>query len=627
MTGSRVNRARPSRKRLPVALPTAFVLAAFWVTVLGSSPSFAQVGAPIQIGPPPAGTGSDAPSGATPPPDAAPGGSPVFQLAPVQPAQPPRRSTVDGGITFDPVRRLTVDAIGTLTPTGGGLAADQWRGTPGDIALRLVRLIPAATESAALRALAARMLLSAGPVPADLTPEGALLERRAQALLAMGAIDQLAALDARVPEGALTLQLSRPLTEAAFARGDDARACGLYDRLTDAATDPFWIKVAMVCDARAGRDAKVDFGARLLSELGDGDQLFLALAQAATTGQADAQFRMGGAGPVHLALARVADLKVDPDISAISSLPVLVGLARGAAAPPFAARLAAAERAERAGALSALELTDLYDEVSVATGAPDAALAVAEADPGPLGRAILWRVAEAQSDPAIRVRAVSTAMDLAEDDAGWRQTARLFAPFLASLDPVPALDSFAGNAVRGLLSAGDTAAARPWLQRLLRQSANGSEQAERDWLSLWALARISGGDALTPYDQPTVGRWWTHLRDVDPDQASRRGAAALALMAALGDPVGDDAWRGLVTALPVDIRAVPDTPYAYALRRAGQTGRLGETVALGIASLGETPLSEIAVPPLADIVAALAAVGLEGEARRFAAEVAVAHGL
>ena len=50
-------------------------------------------------------------------------------------------------------------------------------------------------------------------------------------------------------------------------------------------------------------------------------------------------------------------------------------------------------------------------------------------------------------------------------------------------------------------------------------------------------------------------------------------------------------------------------------------------MALSIASLGETPLSEIAVPPLADIVAALAAVGLEGEARRFAAEVALAHGL
>lgn len=624
MTGSRVSPARPPHRRSGVGLLTAVVLAGSCLTVFGAMPSTAQVGAPIQIGPPPAGTGSEAPSGTTP------GGTPLFQPAPVQPpqlTQPPRRSTVDGAITFDPVRRLTVDAIGTLTPTGGGLAAEQWSGTPGDIALRLVSLIPAAPESTALRALAARMLLSAGPAPADLAPEGAFLARRAEALLAMGAIDQLGALGARAPEGALTLGLSRPLTEAAFARGDDARACALYDRLTNAATDPFWIKAAMVCDARAGRDAKVDFGARLLSELGDDDQLILALAQAATTGQDGAQFRMGGAGPVHLALARVADLKVDPDIAAINSLPVLVALARGAAAPPFAARLAAAERAERAGAIAAPELTDLYDEVSVATGAPDAALAVAEADPGPLGRAILWRVAEAQSDPAVRARAISKAMDLAEDDAAWRQTARLFAPFLTSLDPVPELDTFAGNAVRGLLAVGDTEAARPWLQRLLRQSANGSEQAESDWLRLWALARIAGGDALTPFDQATVGRWWAHLRGIDPEQASRRGSAALALMAALGDPVGDDAWRGLVTTLPVDIRAVPETAYAYALRRAGQSGRLGETVALSIASLGETPLSEIAVPPLADIVAALTAVGLEGEARRFAAEVALAHGL
>lgn len=595
------------------------------------TPAAAQIGAPIQIGPPPTdsapapsspaapGAGQGAMTGTSP-------GAPVFQPTPPGPEQP-SRTTVDGAITFNPVQRLTIDATGTLTPGGDGLPADYWTGTPGDIALRLISLMPAAPDSWELRALARRMLLSAGPAPADLTEEGDLLARRAEQLLAMGAIDDLALLGEQVPGGSLSLELSRPLTEAAFARGDDERACALYDRLTNASTDAFWIKVALVCDARAGLDAKVDFGARLLAELGEDDQLILALAQAATTGQGGAQFRMGGAGPVHLALARVSGLKVDPDISAIASLPVLVGLARGAAAPPFAARLEAAERAERAGAIAPQELTDLYDEVSVSTGSVDAALAAAEADPGPLGRAILWRVAEAQTEPVGRARAIAKAMELAEDDAAWRQTARLFAPFLVSLEPGPDLDAFAASAVRGLLAAGDVETTRPWLQRLLRQSANGSDEAADAWLSLWALGRIAGGDDVTPFDLQAVARWWRHLRSIDPDQASLRGAAALALMAALDDPVGDDAWRGLVGAPSVDIQAVPGAAYPYAIRAAAESGRLGEAVALSVSALGETALSEIAVPALADIVAALTAVGLKTEARRFATEVALAHGL
>lgn len=637
MTGSRVSHLQAAGMRFGAGLLVGLCLGVlclvgYGLAVLGSTPAMAQVGAPIQIGPPPTDPGRDAAAPLVPAPsrETAPGAAPgasVFQPVPAQPVRPPQRTTVDGAITINPVQRLTVDATGTLTPTTGGLPAEYWSGTPGDVALRLVALMPAAPESRTLRELARRMLLSAGPAPADLAKEGDLLARRAEQLLAMGAVDDLTRLGERVPSAALSIDLSRPLVEAAFVRGDDERACALYDRLTNASTDIFWIKVAMVCDARAGLDAKVDFGARLLSELGEEDQLIQALAQAATTGQGGAQFRMVGAGPVHLALARIADLKVDPEVSAIASLPVLVGLARGSASPPFAARLEAAERAERAGAIAPWELTDLYDEVSVSTASVEAALAAAEADPGPLGRAILWRVAEAQTDPSARARAIAKAMDLAEDDAAWRQTARLFAPFLLSLDPGPDLDAFAATAVRGLMATGDVGAARPWLQRLLRQSANGSDGAAGTWLGLWALSRIAGGDDVTPFDLQAVGRWWQHLRTIDPQQASVRASAALALMAALGDPVGDDAWRGLVAAPPVEVQAVPGAAYAYAIRAAGQNRRLGETVALGAAALGEVALAEIAVPALADVVSALGSVGLEGEARRLAVEVALAHGL
>jgi len=626
-----VSRASRRARFLRGAIAAAAVAAALSATP--TVPSQAQVGAPIQIGPPPANPqeepappASGAPALTLPGVGAQPLQPPGISPAP-EPVSPPSLTTSDGAITIDRLQRLTLDATGTLSPAIGGLAPNLWDGTPAGIAERLVALLPPTSDSQTLRDLGRRMLLTSGPTPPGIAPEGALLVQRATRLLEMGAIDDLAALDDRVPGHQLSLELSRPFAEAAFARGDDELACALFDRITDAATDAFWIKVAMVCDARAGRNAKVDFGARLLNELDDDDPLIIALAQAATSGQAGAEFLMGGAAPVHLALARIAGLKIKPNVSAIPSLPVLVGLARGAGAPAFAERLAAAEKAEQAGAIPPAEVTGLYGEVSVAVDSVDGAIAAAEADPGPLGRAILWRVAEAQTVPVARAQAITKAMEMAETDTAWRQTVRLFLPFLVTLAPGPDLDWFAEQAARGLISAGDVRAARPWIDRMRRLSATGNTEAADAWLRLWATARIAGGDAITPFNDTAVARWWEKLRSIDSAQASIRGATALALMTALGDPVGGDAWRGLATVPPLDVHAVPGTAYAFAIRAAADNGRLAETVILSIAALGETAVGEIAIPALADIVRALRVVGLEAEARRFAAEVALAHGL
>ncbi|WP_323792991.1 hypothetical protein, partial [Nocardioides sp.] len=145
----------------------------------------AQTRGPILLGPPtPLSPGND--TLVTPP---AP--PPILQPIPERAAP---RTTADGSIRIEGLKRLTVDAAGSLTPDSGGLRTDLWAGTPGPIALRLVALLPAAPDSRALRDLQRRLLLSSGPAPADLPTEGALLVARAERLLAMGALDELAAL-------------------------------------------------------------------------------------------------------------------------------------------------------------------------------------------------------------------------------------------------------------------------------------------------------------------------------------------------------------------------------------------------------------------------------------------------
>ena len=603
------------------------------------TPVSAQVGAPTQLAPP---TPLTAPSDTAPSTDTTSPPTPNLlapslsitpdQSAPSMPADvAPRpgtsRATADGVIQIETLDRLMVDTAGTLSVTTGGLDSELWRGTPGDIAERLVRLLPAAPASHGLRDLARRFLLTSGPVPKDLTAPGALLAQRAERLLAMGALDELAALARVLPSGFMTPDLARVLAEHAFAVGDDATACALNDRLQGDSGDHFWIKVAVVCDYLAGNVAKVDFGSRLLAEVSAPDPLLIALAQAAIGGYPEDVIRLEGAGPVHVALARAATVPIDPDVASITSLPALVALSRGAAAPPFTARLTAAEKAERAGAIGAQGVTDLYAQVSLQVDTLDKALGIAEADPGPYARAILWRAAEAQTVPVARAQAIAKALEIAEDKAAWRQTSRLFGTLLATLQPGALLDWFTEDAVRALIAADNTAAAGLWIERLRRVAASGNPEARTMWRRLWPVTRIAGGDSLVRFDAAAVDGWWDWLKDVDRDAASGRAAVALGLMDGLGTPVGSGAWRGLAAAPSTERHATPGVAFVLGLRAAVADARLGETVALAVAGLGEVPLDALGPMAIVETVRALRAVGLEKDARRFAAEAALAQGL
>jgi len=606
MTACRTNAAR----RFAVG-------AGLLATIALAGAAAAQTRGPILLGPPPSSSSGGDSTESRP-------------LAPQVPALPPPlrptvdpsapRTTADGAIRIEGLTRLTADAAGTLTAESGGLRSDLWAGTPGPIALRLVALLPAAPDSHALRGLQRRLLLSSSRAPDDLPAEGALLAARARLLLAMGAVDDLAALAVVAPGRDRDPVLARVLAEGAMAAGDDSAACGLVDAMATGADDRFWIRAAVVCDLARGDNAKAEFGVRLLGELGEPDELLQDLVQGAVAGRAGGPEPMAGAEPLHLAAARAARAPVDPDVTRIESLPVLVALARGVGGTSFTARLAAAEKAERAGALAAETLTALYAEMAIRPGAADGALQFADAEPGPYARALLWRTAETHDDPGQRAALIAKAFEIAEDAATWRQTARVFAPLIRSLAAGPATDSLAADAVRALVVAGEAAAARPWVDRL---RAVGGTEGRR----VWPVAWIGGGDGLVAYDEAAVSAWWGDLRDVDPDGASVLGGAALSLMAALGAPVGVDAWRGLTGLPPTVPYEVPSAGFRNGVTAAAEAGRLAESILLAGAGFGDVPLGDLDPTAVAGVVAALVRLGLAEDGRRLAAEAAVAYGL
>lgn len=612
MTGCR-SRARGGL--LPLAILAALALGL-------PEPAQSQTRGPILLGPPsPSGPVAPESSGAAPRASGPPAAQPAIAPPPAGP-----RTTADGSIRIEGLGRLTADAAGTLTRDSGGLRSDLWGGTPGGIALRLVSLLPAAPDSPTLRSLQRRMLLSSGPAPSDLV-EGELLAARARRLLAMGALDELQALAAAVPGDGDHEGLARVMTERALVAGEEAHACERREAMAARGGDRFWVKLGVVCDLRRDEVEKAELGVRLLAEIGQADPLLQELVQAAVTGNRAGPQRLAGAAPVHLAAARAARLAIDPEVAEIDSLPVLVALARGSGDPPFAARLAAADKAERMGAVATADLVALYAEVAVQGGSVEGALKVAEADPGAYGRALLWQTADATSDPVQRIRVIRKALELAEDASAWRQTARVFAPLIRRLEPGPAAAEFAPDAVRALIAAGEAAAAGPWLEWQRAQAAAGDPRARATAPHSWVVARIGGGDQLAPYQEAAVAQWWDGLRAADPEGASALGAAALALMDALGAPIGADAWRGLATVPPTLPYEAPTAAFRNGVAAGAAAGRLAETVALAAAGFGGIALEEIDPTAVAGVAAALRRLGLEDDARRLAGEAAVAYGL
>jgi len=618
------------RARVAAGRPALVIAVALTAAILAGTAGVPSTGAqtrgPILLGPP-------TPLGPSAP--ATPGGDPAA-IAPAVPplltAPPPvtaapSRTTADGAIRIQGLSRLTADAAGTLTPDSGGLRSDLWQGTPGPIALRLLALLPSAPDSQAMRGLQRRMLLSSGPAPAGLPEEGALLAARAARLLSMGALDELGALAKAVPGRTDDPVLARPFAEAALALGDDATACGHHDAVAARADDRFWVKLGVVCDLWRGDAVKAELGTRLLAEIGENDPHLQEFVQAAVAGTGGGPHRLTGAGPLHLAAARIVKMPIDPDVASVESLPVLVALTRGIGGPSFAARLAAAERAERTGAVSAQALIGLYAEISVEAGAVDEALRVAAADQTAYARALLWRTAEVNGDPAQRARVIRSALALAEDGSTWRQTARLFAPLIRRLNIGPSVEPLAPDAIRILVAAGEPAAARPWLEWLRTRADAGNPDARKAIRRLWVVARIGGGDLLAPYQAAAVAAWWDDLRDSSPETASNLGGAALTLLDALGAPIGADVWRGLASAPSTNPYEAPTAAFRNGVAAGADAGRLAETVTLAAAGFGEVPLDELDPTSVAGVVRALRRLGLEDDARRLAGEAAVAYGL
>jgi len=299
---------------------------------------------------------------------------------------------------------------------------------------------------------------------------------------------------------------------------------------------------------------------------------------------------------------------------------------------PLRARIAIVEQAEWAGVAKPEELTRIYGEMQVSPELLESALSVANADPGPRGRALLFRATRAQGSAFGRAQAIGQARQIASSRHLFGQMARIYAPIVREFKVSSQLGWFAADAALLLVATGDLEAARPWLGVAEREAAFGSEAGDA-WLRIWPLVRLAAGDTLLEWRTSQLQGWWDRTRINDPQTADQKAALLFGLLSALSDPVPSTAWRSLIdenrsTGVAVPGWAIgPDLAVTRTLSNAIDQGRLGEAVALILITLGTSKLDATSPVVLVNAVSALKDLGLVQDARLLAFEIATTAGL
>lgn len=519
---------------------------------------------------------------------------------------------------------VDIAAVGTLDVRSGGLGSDMWQGSRAAVLARLLPRLAGDSGSRAATQLARRLLLTAALPPQDeLDETGAprdLLAMRIDRLVALGLYDEVPALVDMAGARALSPFAHRRRVDALLLAGAPDAACQAVAAALREGDDDALAPALIFCQRFAGQHAAADLGLAVLRDAGLAvDPRFLALDRTLAGGDIGPPQPLASLEEVPALLFAMAALAGALPSEALAGAPApLLKAAAGWGALPLAIRLAAAERAVAAGVMDGRTLGDLYRRVKAGDG------------DGPAGRALLFQAALLERQAQAKAQALAALLHhgAAAGGAGFLAAAAAAADEIASLAAAPEaapesspelspeLSWFAGDALLALLAAGQAEAARPWWPLQQRR------QAGEATATLWPLCRLAWGDAPGD-DGEAMRRWWA-----SGQRSPRQTALYLALLAAFDDGAGVPLITDLLALPDAFDMAAPaaDGAVLLALELAARAGRRGETVLLALLALGDGGPGRAAPATLRAVATALAAAGLEREARAIATEAAFAAG-
>ena len=389
--------------------------------------------------------------------------------------------------------------------------------------------------------------------------------------------------------------------------------------------EPYWLKAATFCHALDEQSDAAELAADLLREEGIDDEPFFWLLRALIGDPEGELESLPNATPLQLAMLRAARRPI-PENAANARNP---GVLRAIAGSPNASlemRLAAAERAEAAGALTAATLAKMYASVPFTAEERASALSIAEAAPGPRSSALLHQVAQIDSVAAARAETLRLAWRLAREAGTFDTAARVNLAIAQAIAPTPDMVWISAELGRAFLAAGDVDGARAWFDMVRQQAKVFAAEGQVAVDALWPLVQLADSAGSLPWDPAMAAAWWEGTAQLPTEQRIERATLLYILFDALGYQVPADLWAPLYDGPLHRAAAVPASALWHGLIYAAQGRRVGETVLLSLLALGEAGPAGAEPTTLSVVVAALRSVGLEREARGLAVEAALAHG-
>jgi tetratricopeptide (TPR) repeat protein len=539
------------------------------------------------------------------------------------------------GIEINPLAEINPESIGILDMDSGGFGRTMWRGSSRSAIERLLPRLPGNINSANMRSLAHRLLLSSAAPPRQRVAgeaEGAvnLLTVRVDRLAALGDVEGLNDLLRVVPQRHDDERIARARVEGLLLGGDPARACQtVRSEIAEHHGAPYWRKAMVFCQMLSGELDQAMLGVGLMREQGlSDDPAFFSLIDAYAGAEVS---QLAVASPLHLAMLEAVGRPFPSDLIEKASPGLLVALARSSGAVPEQ-RAQAAEKAVGLGVLEPEKVARLYAELPFTAEQLDNAIVTAEELEGARGRALLYQAARHAELHSLRAEILRVALDNARNAGLYHMAVGVLLPLLSTVPVRPELVWFAETAGRALYGAGRYEQAGEWFT-LARQEAILNPQAAAAVAVLWPYSRLADSPALAW--EGDLSAWRAARGDSSAAERDRQALLRGAFMA-LGerdslswiDLVPDsEAPAGFAAESGISSQPLPDAALLYALAEASEMRRLGETVLLVLLVLGEEGPAHSHPMALNAALSGLMRAGLQQEARALAIEAAIAKGV
>jgi hypothetical protein len=630
-------------------LATAALLIGFALGATGARAD--SSGQPLQLLPsaaatPGAPTSSDAP--ATPPAsDSTPATTTTDPVAPAAPVAPGINAPTSTAPTAPTTAEPTVAApasptapaapsgiqiqeigspnsyAGTLEPADGGFGYDMWKGTSAHDIETLLPRIPLPGPSPAMRSLARRLILSNAEPPTGQADRD-LLSTRAEQLARIGNLADMEAFLAVVPANSKDPALTAFRREVMWLKNDVDGACAQAG--ADLAVMPNDLDLSrqqLLCRAATGQAKEAQLGIDMLREQGQSDPKLVVLVDALSGAKGATLPPDLPPSPMLYDLIKKAGLAVPPEWAS-SGTPALQARLAADDTLEIATRITAAEAAFAAGAAPIDLVTTLYATQDVTPTQIDAILASDDKNDGPLGHAQLYQGVLRSEQPVRRAQILHRALEMARRFGGYPAAVEANQVLLLQMEPAPELAWFAGDAGRAFYYIARYERAQAWLN-IARNRAEADTQARDAVPTLALFAQIAGAGQNLTWAPNAVEQWRdAQAKAGDPDPAMR-AARLFAILAAQGEPVGDQ-WRQMAESAQA-ATTLPDTTLVSRLDAAAAAGRRGEVVLLSLVLMGPTGPADAHPLVVNRVLSALNATGLQSEARAIAFETVIANGI